>query len=374
MKHKQNISDKELLEVFNASYLTLDDIKWLKSKRWFKRFLKLYSKELKKRYNDLPEIKEINNKLNKKEEVEILDFTQSISLPNKEIVEILDFTKTLDIKSIKEVTEVNENVKRRIRFEKRLFKTIICICFIIIFVISLVIISWFLENNRTSKTLSSINDIVKYNKVPITSSAFEDDDLYVKYQDMDMLDVNVSDLLKINNETKGWIKVSGTNINYPFVKTDNNEYYLKHSFDKTYNKKGWVFLDFRNNIDSLSKNTILYAHGLVNNQMFGSIRTVFSNSWYNNVKNGTIMISTINNNQIWKIFSIYTIEPEGYYITTNFQNTEDFSKFISVLKTRSIHDFNVDVSENDNILTLSSCYDSSKRMVIHAKLLHLQPK
>lgn len=43
----KNISpdDKSLLEVLNTSYLSIDDVKWLKSKRWFKRFLKVYSKE-----------------------------------------------------------------------------------------------------------------------------------------------------------------------------------------------------------------------------------------------------------------------------------------------------------------------------------------
>ena len=53
-----------------------------------------------------------------------------------------------------------------------------------------------------------------------------------------MLEVNFNNLKNINEDTKGWIKVEGTNINYPFVQSNDNEYYLKHSFDKTSNKKG----------------------------------------------------------------------------------------------------------------------------------------
>ena len=38
--------DKSLLDVINSSYLTLDDVRWLKNKRWFKRFLTIYSDNL----------------------------------------------------------------------------------------------------------------------------------------------------------------------------------------------------------------------------------------------------------------------------------------------------------------------------------------
>lgn len=85
--------------------------------------------------------------------------------------------------------------------------------------------------------------------------------MYYSYVKMKLIDVNFNELKKINNDTVGWIKVEGTNINYPFVHTNNNDYYLNHSFDKSSNGAGWVFMDFRNNISNFSKNTILYAHG-----------------------------------------------------------------------------------------------------------------
>ena len=44
-----------------------------------------------------------------------------------------------------------------------------------------------------------------------------------------MLNVDFSELKKINNNVKGWVQVNGTNINYPFVQSNNNKYYLTHS-------------------------------------------------------------------------------------------------------------------------------------------------
>ena len=55
---------------------------------------------------------------------------------------------------------------------------------------------------------------------------------------MNMIDINFNELKKINNDVKGWIKVNGTNINYPFVQSSNNKYYLTHTFDKSYNLAG----------------------------------------------------------------------------------------------------------------------------------------
>ena len=51
-----------------------------------------------------------------------------------------------------------------------------------------------------------------------------------------MLNVDFSELKKINSRVKGWLQVKGTNVNYQFVQADNNDFYINHSFDKTYNE------------------------------------------------------------------------------------------------------------------------------------------
>ena len=49
---------------------------------------------------------------------------------------------------------------------------------------------------------------------------------------------------------------------------------------------------------------------------------------------------------------------------------EGFSEFINTIKSRTTYDYNVEVDENDKILTLSSCaLSGAKRVVVHAKKL-----
>lgn len=374
--------NKSLLEVINSSYLSIEDVKWLKSKRWFKRFLKIYAKELKKRYRNKPVIKkEINPK---EEDIEVLDFTKTINMPSKEVIEILDFTKTIDITDVKDITLATDKAKKKVKIEKNIWSSVIIICSFIIIILLVILFNWYLENKKTNDMIEIINEVAELKEIEVAEPTTSENDLeikttttisdYYRYANMNMLEVNFENLKSINEDTKGWIKVEGTNINYPFVQANDNDYYLKHSYDKTSNKKGWVFLDYRNSMDNLSKNTILYAHGLVNNTMFGSMRKVIKPSWYNNKNNHIIKVSTPYNNELWQVFSTYTIEPESYYITTNFSNDDEFLNFISVIKSRSVYDYNIDVGASDKILTLSSCYDNTKRMVLHAKLISVQER
>ena len=363
--------DQNLLNVINTSYLTLEDVAWLKKKKWFKKFLKIYSKELKKRYEGNPLVKKDIKP--KEEDIEILDFTKTINIPKKEVIEILDFTKTIDITDVKDIADATSIAKRKVKREKMIWSFIIAISSFVLIILITVLINWLLENKKTDDVLETIYMVSDVREIKTTTKSSENvittTSIYDEYENMNMLEVNFDNLKKINSDTVGWIKVNGTKINYPFVHTSNNEYYLKHTFDKTSNKKGWVFLDFRNNIENLSSNNILYAHGLVNNQMFGSLRKTIKPSWYNNKSNHIITIATPSGTKHFKIFSSYTIFPESYYITTSFKSDDEFKAFINTIKERSVYDYNVDVNTSDKILTLSSCYDNEKRMVLHAKLI-----
>lgn len=109
--------------------------------------------------------------------------------------------------------------------------------------------------------------------------------------------------------------------------------------------------------------------------MFGSLVWCLKESWYTNEDNWYVKISTPTANTVWKIFSIYTIVPETYYITTYFSTEEEHQTFVKTIKERSIYDFNTEINTDDKILTLSTCTDDgTKRVVIHSKLIKVAYK
>ncbi|MBQ7104340.1 MAG: class B sortase [Bacilli bacterium] len=178
------------------------------------------------------------------------------------------------------------------------------------------------------------------------------------------------DLIKINDETVGWLKVNNTKINYPVTQHSDNDYYLNYSYYKKKNSHGWIFMDYRNKIDILDKNTIIYGHRNSKGLMFGTLKNVLEKSWYTNKNNQVITFNTLNQDMKWQIFSIYTLKNTNDYLITNFSSDTTYTNFISKIKGRSIYDFGVEVDVDDNILTLSTCYNGPEhRLVVHAKLI-----
>ena len=373
-------SEKQLLEIINTSYLSVDDIKWLKKKRWFKKYLKIYSKELKKRIKQNNHASMSNSLNNTKEKIDELNKERNVDISSDEVIEILDFSGTIEVKKINDIVSANEKAKKKIKTQRFIWGSVIVLSVIVFLIALFILIRWLIDAKKTDNMVEEIYEIADVKEVQMTTTTTDNDDDtttktkddYDIYANMSILSINFENLLKVNSDTKGWVMVPGTEINYPFVQYTDNNYYLKHSYDKSSNKKGWVFLDYRNNVNDFDKNTVLYAHGLVNNQMFGSMRNIVKENWYTNSDNHFIKTATLQNNQVWQVFSTYTIEPESYYIITKFNNDDEFLDFVNTLKKRSVYDYNVDVSKDDKILTLSSCYSDSKRMVLHAKLISNQ--
>lgn len=250
--------------------------------------------------------------------------------------------------------------------------------FYIVLLISSIIVLFFimkmLLDHRThdNEIKSQITDLINNTEITLDNNDGKqetDESDYFKFIHTPLISVNFDELKKKNPDTKGWIQVSGTNVNYPYVQTSDNDYYLSHSFDKSYNTMGWVFLDYRNDSNFTDKNSILYAHGLYNNTMFGSLKQVVEANWYTNSENHVIKISTEEENSLWQIFSTYTIKPEGFYLTTNLDDPKSYEAFLITLQGRSVYNYQANVTSNDKILTLSSCYNDDLRVVVHAKLI-----
>lgn len=236
---------------------------------------------------------------------------------------------------------------------------IVYILLIILFLVMIVfssmkIIKWYLNNNENKKIKNELSDMVTVNE-----NASNDKDKYT---------IDFNDLKNINQDAIAWLKVNGTDIQYVIVKANNNDYYLRRNFNKQYNVAGWPFADYKNKFDGTDKNIVIYGHNMLSNAMFGTLPNILKEDWYNNEENYNILLATEQGNVMYRVFSVYQIENEDYYIQTQFNDNNAFKEFINTIKGRSIKDFNTEVTENDSILTLSTCASTNKyRIVLHAK-------
>ncbi len=182
-------------------------------------------------------------------------------------------------------------------------------------------------------------------------------------------DINFTELSRVNSDVVAWLIVDSTNINYPIVKTSDNDFYLNHNFNKINDSNGWTFMDYRNSGNMDDENTIFYGHNLMNKTSFGSISSIFTDKWYKN-SNHSIVVVTANGRFTYKIFSVYYSDPDSSYLQTNYNDSEQYLEFLNTLKSKSKYNFKEELNANDKIITLSTCTDDNKgRKVVHARLI-----
>ena len=231
---------------------------------------------------------------------------------------------------------------------------IVCICGLV--VSGSMLFKWLKNNIESNKVMTEINDIAGISDVD------EDEDPGAEFG------IDFEALIAYNSDVVGWIRIPGTSISYSLVQAEDNNKYLRHSLDLTWNEFGWPFLDYKNSSDFTDKNTVIYGHNITSGLMFADLANIYNGSLGNDV---TINIYRKDYRLLtYKVFSTYVYAPESYYLTTQFANDEAYSTYLSAMMSRSVIDFNQTVGVDDNIITLSTCTrDTKNRIVVHAKLV-----
>lgn len=215
---------------------------------------------------------------------------------------------------------------------------------------------WLLNNIKSNEVITEINDIAG------VSDITDDENPGAEFG------LDFEALLAYNSDIVGWIRIPGTSISYSLVQAENNNKYLRHSIDGTWNEFGWPFLDYSNSPDFTDRNTVIYGHNIVSGLMFADLSYI-----YNGVLGNDVEIDIYRSDYRllkYKVFSTYVYDPESYYLTTKFSSDEAYSTYLSTMMSRSVINFNQTVGVDDTIITLSTCTsDAKRRIVVHAKLV-----
>lgn len=287
-----------------------------------------------------------------------------------------ELNKTIEIPKDLIIDEIKDNIKKK----KRNKKIIGILILVILILISISLIyNFFIWNNNNKynkdfKELQTNTTTKETNQNNINNNINNNDidNKFINNTNIAFLDVDLKESIDINKETIGWIKINNTDINHPFVQTNNNDYYQNHSFYQT-NSSGWMYLDFKNNFKNIDKNNVLYADINKKSTQFSSLKNIIEPEWYKNSENKNIKISSLNSNSIWEIFSVYTTDKDTYS-QINFDKENSFNEFYNNALINSFNNFNVNINQNDKILTIVTYFDKDLKLVIHAKLLSLQEK
>lgn len=168
-----------------------------------------------------------------------------------------------------------------------------------------------------------------------------------------VISMDFTPLKKINNEVVGWIRAEGTNIDYPIVRTDNNDYYLNHLYDRTVNDHGAIFMDFRCMGDLSDPNTVIYGHHMGNGTMFATLREYRYQDFYD--ANPTMEIFTPEGDYVLELICGTIEDGNNEFVSFDFRSDEELLQYVDRFRAKSTFTSDVELQPGDRIVSLCTC-------------------
>ena len=160
-----------------------------------------------------------------------------------------------------------------------------------------------------------------------------------------------------NADMAGWLKVEGTDIDYPVIHRGDNSYYLEHNFYGDYDRNGSLFIDRYCSIFPQSENIIIYGHNVDGAPSFGQIKYYKEEEYA--VYHPDIYFDTIYEKGVYEVVSAFTtsVNKEGfkYYLFYGYDTEEQFNEFKDYITANAAYDTGVSIKYGDKFITLSTC-------------------
>ena len=180
---------------------------------------------------------------------------------------------------------------------------------------------------------------------------------------------NENTLKEKNSDYRMWIKMDETNINYPVLQGEDNDFYLYSDFDGNYYYPGSIFIDYRNDIEN-DNNLWIFGHNMADGSMFADLVKLKDETYFN--ENPEIILVKDGIQYIYEIFAVNVVPADGAEIVLDFDNEDEMNRYMERVKEESIfyRDIKVeDIVEEEGIsslITMVTCsyeFDDARTLV-----------
>lgn len=168
--------------------------------------------------------------------------------------------------------------------------------------------------------------------------------------------VDLSAYLAQNPDFVAWLRIPGTNVDYPVVQTDNPDYYLNHTFSGKSSVVGTLFSLADADYAAPGRNIAIYGHHLRSSgeKMFTSLMRYKNPDFYED--NKTVMLDSLYRHREYTFFAVMNMKVGDWEPSrTTFSGDAAFMAFVNRAKSESLYDTGVEVGADDHILTLITC-------------------
>lgn len=204
----------------------------------------------------------------------------------------------------------------------------------------------------------------------IYQDAFADQEL-MEYKPADGENSNstLQELQKINSDVCAWLTIPDTNIDYPVVRGETDLEYINKDVYGKFSYSGAIFLDCQNHSDFSDSYNLIYGHHMKNGAMFGDIAEFCKEEYFSEHKTGTLYLPD-STRKIYFFACIRTSASDNQ-IYSPYEQTQDTMKaFLEYVKDKSVQYREIEVTEKDQIVGLSTCAesDTNGRILLFGKM------
>lgn len=183
-------------------------------------------------------------------------------------------------------------------------------------------------------------------------------------------------LWEINPEAYAWITIPGTEIDYPILQSEtDNTYYLTHNIEGEESPEGAIFTEDYNSKDFEDPNTVIYGHNMRNGSMFQGLHEYMDRAFFD--ENREVLIYLPDKILHYEIFAAYLYDDRHLLESFDFEDEDVFGAYLnrifSIRDMNSFIDTDMEVTAEDKIITLSTCYsnESNQRYLVQAVLVSI---
>jgi len=180
---------------------------------------------------------------------------------------------------------------------------------------------------------------------------------------------SIIDLQEKNADVVGWITIPHTQVDYPFLWSDDYDTYLRTDINGQASVAGSIFMDYRCDKTFKEAHTILFGHNMNNGSMFGSLPYFRDRTFF--LENQVGYIYLPNENLELQVVACMVVKSSDIEVYGVAETDKQKEQFIDVLKTKNIHGSESvpkDLSIDDRFVILSTCtyeYDEARTVVVY---------
>ncbi len=169
----------------------------------------------------------------------------------------------------------------------------------------------------------------------------------------ELAELNLDALRVFNEDVIGWIRIPGTELDYPLLQGEDNDYYLRRTWKGTYSVMGCIFMDYRNDTDLGDFNTIIYGHRMRNNTMFGELKNYKLKAYRDEAP--FVYLLDDEGTHKYEIFAAYEARVDAKLYTAGLTEEEDKQEVLDTAQELTVWKSGIEPTTDDRLLTLVTC-------------------